>query len=78
VVNNFPLLPYECPSALFFVLLKTPNGSNTIVVVLIAIVEVLFPRKVVVELRRTPVEISRKPAMINKSVLMFAMDFTRI
>ena len=43
------------------VLFKTPNSSNTVVVVLIVvvlvtIVEVLVPRIVVIELRRTPVD----------------------
>jgi hypothetical protein len=70
-------------SPFYFVLLKTPNGTDIfvvvlIVVVLIAIVEVLFPRIVVVVLRRTPVPISRKTASINKSVLMFARNLTRI
>jgi hypothetical protein len=49
------------------VLLKTPNSTNPvcvvlIVVVLVAIVEVLVPRVVVIELRGTPVVVTDKTA----------------
>jgi hypothetical protein len=74
-------LSNDCPTAKSFVLFKTPNCPNIvvvvlIVVVLIAIVEILFPRIVVVVLCRTPVPISRKPDNINKSVLMFVRNLT--
>ena len=49
------------------VLFKTPNSANIVVVVLIVfvlvtIVEILFPRIVVIVLRRTPIVVISKTA----------------